>query len=186
MDNFFLYGGGQTPDIIMGKYSSQGLNPEIAQTYGETEALQLLSEIKVNKYELWFSDTINFIPYDGSPVFIVDSVGNLINKGNISTAGSLTVQKTLTAKENSTFEKDLNIKNNLSVSKDVTVDGELEIVGNIRIGGTITATNITAIQKAVDSLGDLGKIIDDLKKTVDDLTKEIDKLKKSLDDKKTT
>jgi len=186
MNNYFLYGNSQTPDIIIGKFTVQGLNSDIINTYGSTEEFKSFSQVQINKYELWFSSTINFIPYSGVPVFVVDTLGNLTNKGNTLTEGTLTVQKTLIGKETSTFEKDLTIDNNLLVNKNVKVNGDLEVKNNVRIDGNVSARNIAGLQAAIDSLGDLKKTLDDLKKTVDELKNEVKEIKKMATEKSTS
>jgi len=184
MDNFFLYGGNQTPDIIMGKYSPQGLNPEIAQTYRGTEALQRLSEIKVNKYELWFSNTINFIPYDGSPVFTVDTAGNLTHSGNLFTKKSADITENVQVGKDVLVGNSVKVANvldvtgdvvfkkNLNVELDVKLAKDLYVTGKIFNGSIASAESINEIKKELAAIK-----IDEIKKELTVLKEELAKLK---------
>lgn len=118
-------------DFIIGNYSNQQYLNQLAPLSLDTEATQYLGNFRISKYELWFSDTINFIPYAGQPVFIADTSGNIIHNGNLLTKGNTTIEKQLTVKDNTTIEKQLTVKDNVRLEKDLRVEGDLYVNGQI-------------------------------------------------------
>jgi len=136
MKNLFLFGSGTNPDIIFGKYSADGVNPEISEVTG-TEVFKTLENTRINKYELWFTTTIAFIPYSGQSVFITDTSGNVTHNGNLLTKGNTTVN------------------GNATINKDVTVDMNLQVKGDIIAGGNVTIKGNTKIDKDLRVEGDL-------------------------------
>lgn len=124
-------------DFIIGNYSNQSYINELAPLSLEPEASQYLGNFRINKYELWFSDTINFIPYSGQPVFITDTSGNITHNGNLLTKGNTTIEKQLTVKNNTTLEKQLTVKDNTTIEKQLTVKNDLRVDGDLYINGQI-------------------------------------------------
>lgn len=197
MDNLFLYGGGQTPDIIFGKYDTAGLNSQVNAVYGSTDVFKTLSGIRINKYELWFSTTISFIPYSGESVFITDVSGNLTHTGNLLTKGNAVIEKKLTVKDDATLEKKLVVKDDVTFEKtltvmdksilkkdvqlteNLTVDKDVRIKKNLIVDGYITAANLSELESAVGSIGGLTATIEELKKTIDQMKKQIAKLEEA-------
>jgi predicted acyltransferase (DUF342 family) len=197
MSDLFLYGGNQTPDIIFGKYDTAGLSSGVNSTYSGTDVFKTLSGIRINKYELWFSTTISFIPYSGESVFITDVSGNVTHTGNLLTKGNAVVEKKLTVKDDTTLEKKLTVKDDVIfektltvadktiIKKDVelaenlTVDKDVKVKKNLFVDGYITATNLSDLESAVGSIGDLTTTIDELKKTIDDMKKQITALEEA-------
>lgn len=129
--DLFLYGEGANPNLIFGKYDLGAVNSQIAPLFVNSEVQQYLSSVRINKYELWFSDTINFIPYSGQPVFITDTSGNITHNGNLLTKGNTTIERQLTVKDNTTLEKQLTVKDNVKFEKDLRVEGDLYVNGQI-------------------------------------------------------
>jgi hypothetical protein len=167
-----LFGAnGSFPDVIIGKWDYSGLTPETRNLYGNAY-IGYFSGVQLNKYELWFSSTISFIPYSGQPVFITDTSGNVTHTGNLLTKGTATVEKTLTVKDDTVLEKKLTVKDdvklekNVEIAGDLTVDKDVRVRRNLFVDGYITSANIGALETAVTSIGDLITTIDDLKARV--------------------
>jgi hypothetical protein len=183
MDTLSLYGSGTNPDIIIGKYSTEGMNPAVANVLDNNPAFKSWSGARVNKYEFWFSTTISFIPYSGESVFITDVSGNLTHTGNLLTKkdatinGDVTIDKNLQVKKDITVDNDLKVKNTLVVEKDVKLNSNLQVVGDIRVTGNILAANIGELIDKVGSLGDIKSTLDKLKTDIEKLTKALDALK---------
>jgi hypothetical protein len=119
MTNYFLPKG-TSPDYIIGKWDQLGDN--LFTPY---------NDLRVNKYEFWFSSTISFMPYGGESVFTTDSAGNVTHSGNLLTKGSAIINNTLTVKNNIIAENNIGVSGNVSVTKDLKTDANLYVAGTI-------------------------------------------------------
>lgn len=194
---------GQTPDFIIGKWDTNRLTPASKEAYGESYGA-LLGKVQINKYEFWFKDTISFIPYDGQPVFIADTLGNVTHTGNLLTKGNAIIEKKLTVKDDTTLEKKLVVKDDVTFEKTMTVadkssfkqdvsmvenlnvDNNVRIKKDLFVTGNITAANLGQLQSlvssAVNSIGGVTTAVEELKTTVNNLKNEVDKMKKQIAD----
>lgn len=162
MSDFLFSIAGRNPNFIIGKWDANNLSPVTREIYGDFFSKEL-GQLQINKYEFWFNDTISFIPYNGQPVFIADTLGNVTHTGN------LTTKKNVTIEENLTVKKLVTVDDNATFKKDVKVDGKLEVTSDIRTTGNIFAANLASLFTAASSIGDIQKSIDDIKKQIDEL-----------------
>lgn len=187
---------GQTPDFIIGKWDTNRLTPASKEAYGESYGA-LLGKVQINKYEFWFKDTISFIPYDGQPVFIADTLGNVTHTGNLLTKGNAIIEKKLTVKDDTTLEKKLVVKDDVTFEKTMTVadkssfkqdvsmvenlnvDNNVRIKKDLFVTGNITAANLGQLQSLASTVS---SAVEELKTTVNNLKNEVDKMKKQITD----
>lgn len=114
-------------NLIFGKYDNQFINTELAPLAIDEQASQYLNNFRIDKYELWFTSNINFIPYNSSPVFVVE------NNGNTKISGNLLTEKNLTVNGTSTFKNDVTVETNLTVTQNATVNTNLQVRRDVRI-----------------------------------------------------
>lgn len=182
VNNLFLYGEGNTPNIIVGKYPKSELNSEVSSLFKDSDAFDSLETVQANRYEFWFSSDINFIPYGAPPVFVVDTLGNLTHEGNLLT------KKNITVNQNATIVQDVNVGNNLIVNNNITANGILEVKKSaniqedltvnrdIYIRGQIFSTFIDGLVSSINGLTASIETLETLKKEVETLKEEIAQL----------
>lgn len=132
-------------DLILGKYNNLSYLGDVEPTV-DPAARSSVTGFKLDKYEFWFTSTINCIPYNGSSVFVIDSSGNTRNAGN------LLVQQNLTINGNTAVDGNLGVKQNLSVGQNVDVGQIVRVGGDLYVGGNIFSAQISAIQSQIAAL----------------------------------
>lgn len=132
-------------NFIVGKYDDLGYLEDVGAQL-DADALSASANFKLDKYQFWFTSTINCIPYGGSPVFVIDNVGNTKASGN------LLVEKNLTISGNGVFSGNVNINQNLTVAQNIQVGQMARVGGDVYIGGNIFSAQIAAIEAQLAAL----------------------------------
>lgn len=161
-----------TPNFIVGKWDALNDNPVFKQAYGDT-FITNLRDMRINKYELWFTSTIEFIPYNSPFVFLVDTSGNLTHTGNLLTKKDATVEKNLTVKESATVEK------NVTIKTDALIEGKLNVIGEIRTSSNVVAANLAPVFAAIGEIDQIKTATADIQRAIDDIRRQIQDLKSS-------
>lgn len=112
-------------DFIIGNYSNQQYANSLAPETLDNQALGYLNNFRISKYELWFTDTISFIPYSQPSVFIIDNSGNITHTGNLTTEKNSLTRGDVTVKGNSLFESNMVVNGTVRIGGDLYVNGQI-------------------------------------------------------------
>lgn len=143
--DLFLYGQGETPNLIIGKYDQRELPSSIAPLFAQSGIQESLDNIRVNKYELWFTNTISFLPYSGPPAFVINAAGNT------QIAGNLLVDKNLTINGTATFQNQVTINSGLLVTDTIDARRDVQVRGDLYVNGRIISPFLDEILARVEA-----------------------------------
>lgn len=164
-------------DLILGRYYGMDYLSSIAPI--DPSAYQYLNDYRLIRYEFWFTTTINCIPYSkNTPVWILNTEGDVKQTGNLLVEKNLTVQENATVQQNVTVNKNteiigsLRVNDTVSFENTLTVSDDVKMKKDLYVDGNIFAKSISmpVIEKQIETLTSGSKV---LTKAVEELTKKV-------------